>query len=227
MPRTGLLIVLAIVIVGALAGLLYSLGYLGNSAPPSETTQTSLASSNEAAPTGNSDSKWIEYMTNVLAEGGLVATFGEANIQNWRIAEGHKLERFSLEGAKAAFGRLSSSVERQNTSETWPERGLSFAFPVEWSNNNKGASIEVGIVARRPSSNGSEILNIVFSTQQAGHSGWQMIGLSGNFELRTFQYVLPNIAEDYTNPPVVVIHADDTAQGKAVEILGVYVKRLK
>jgi hypothetical protein len=227
MPRNGSLIIIGAVVIVAALGLFIWTKFIDVEAPSGAGGTSSPGQTQPIATAQNNDAKWIKYMTNVLAEGGLVATFGEANIKNWRIADGHRLERFSLEGGNVAFGRLSSSVERLNTSPTWPERGLSYAFPVEWSNNNKGINIEVGIVARSPTNNASEVLNFVYSTQQAGHSGWQIVGLTGSFELHTFQYVVPNIEEAYVNPPVVVVHADDTAQGRAVEILGIYVKRVQ
>lgn len=173
----------------------------------------------------SADANWTQVMNDIVAAGGIAVVFTDKDVSGWALPQGHQLERFSLDAGQVVFARLASSVPRDNTLPTWPERGLSYAFPVELNTKTSGSRIEVGVIARSPSSNGSDSLYVAYSTQQAGHSGWQRIGLKSQFQLSSFVYNVPSAA--YTNAPVVVLHADDTAAGRTVEVLGVYIKPLK
>jgi len=165
-------------------------------------------------------------MNQIAASGGLAVTFGDSNIQGWLLPPGHKLERFAVDGGQAVFARLTSSVALNDNTPTWAERGLSYAFPVDLAAKTNGARIEIGVIAKSASTNGSEALNIVYATQQAGNSGWQQFSLTPQFQLFTFTYDVPSLSDGYSNPPMVVLHSDQTGSGRAVEILGLYAKPL-
>jgi len=165
-------------------------------------------------------------MNQIAASGGLVITFADSNIQGWLLPPGHKLERFAMDGGQAVFARLTSSAPLNDNTPTWAERGLSYALPIELAAKTNGARMEIGIVAKSPSSNGSDALSIVYATQQAGNSGWRQLPLTTQFQLLTFIYDVPSVAEGYSNPPMVVLHSDQTGAGRAVEIVGLYAKPL-
>lgn len=179
----------------------------------------------QASATGE-DAKWIEQMNQVAASGGVAVTFQDESVDGWRLPPGHKLERFSVAGSQTVFSRLTSSVVLSNDPPTWPDRGLSYQFPVQLNNQTNGGQLEVGVVVRSARQNGSDHVNIVYATQQAGHSGWQKLGLNSEFQLLTFNYDVPSLGSGYTNQSIVVLHSDDTGAGRAIEILGVYVKPL-
>jgi len=172
------------------------------------------------------ETQLMARINEAASQGGLVATFGEPYTKGWQLPKGHRLERFSLNDGEAVFSRLTSSVPRTNDLPTWPDRGLSFSFPIDFATRTKGQWLEIGIVARRSPQNSSETLNVVYSTQQAGNSGWQNLALGENFELKTFPYQVPDVPEGYSHQPIIVLHSDTEGRGRSVEILGVYVKFL-
>jgi hypothetical protein len=171
--------------------------------------------------------KWIQDMSQAAANGGFVLTFADTDIKNWTIAQGHKLERFSIDGGQAVLARLSSSAELSNDPPTWAERGLSFTFPAGFGARTNGAKLEVGVVARRAQTNGAENLHVVYATQQAGNSGWHKLPLQSEFQLLKFNYDVPALDTGYTIPPIIVLHADASGAGRAAEIVGLYVKPLQ
>lgn len=223
--RSGYLIVGALIFALAAAGVLVwadviDLSRLRDDRAPEQQRASAPPKAPESA-----DAKWTRVMNDIVAAGGVAVTFTDKDIPGWGLAQGHQLERFSIEGGQVVFARLSSSVTRNNTLPTWPERGLSYTFPVELSNRTNGARLEIGVIARRPRANGSDSLYVAYATQQAGHSGWQRIGLKSEFHLSSFVYNVPRVSE-YTNPPVIVLHADDSATGRSVELVGIYIKPL-
>jgi hypothetical protein len=165
-------------------------------------------------------------MTEVTALGGFAVTFAESDASRWQVAAGQKLERFSLGDGQYTFARLTNSGPLNNETPKWSDRGLSFTLPLEFSNRSKGRRVEVGVVARSAQANSAGAFSIVYATQQAGNSGWQVLELSPSFELKTFIYQVPSIDGDYQYPPVVVLHSDADGKGRSTELLGIYVKIL-
>lgn len=163
-------------------------------------------------------------MINARTEGGFAVTFGQGDAAKWRLAPGHRLERFSLDGGDTVFARLSSLVPLDKNSFEWPTQGLSVELPVELNSRANGKSIEVGVVARAPSGRANASLMAVYATRQAGNSGWQTLPVGGQFEMKTFRYKVPEIPSGYTNPPVLALNADPTGAGGGIELLGIYVK---
>jgi hypothetical protein len=68
--------------------------------------------------------------------------------------------------------------------------------------------------------------DFVFATRQAGNSGWRKITPTGTFALTTFTYDVPKVAAGYHEPPMIVIHADPSGQGKSIEVFGIYVRQI-
>lgn len=169
---------------------------------------------------------WTQLMNQITASGGTALTFDDSAIKGWTLPPGHRLERFSLDGGKAVFARLSSTTALNNDFPSWAERGLSFQFQVEMNNISSGKRIEVGVIARSAQSNGSHNLNVVYATQQAGNSGWQKLELSPQFQLLKFTYDVPAVPTGYQSAPIVVLHSDEAGSGRGVELLGIYVKPL-
>lgn len=219
MSRAGFLIVVALVLALIAAGVLVWTNQLSqdaNHAPrdaSSPPTLTPDASSGEA-----------EYMalTNDAAAGtGFVATFAE-NSARWQVSDGHRLERIWLKEPDIVMARLASSLERRDDMLL---QGLSVELPVEFAQQVNGKKIEVGILARMPQTNGAGEVSLVYATRQAGNSGWKQLKLSPQFALHSFVYEVPKVDEGYTVQPAVVIHADTSGKGRAVEILGIFVKQ--
>lgn len=173
-----------------------------------------------------SNQELMARMTEVSQSGGIAATFSAKDISKWQLPDGHKLERFSLTDAETGFARLTSTGPVDNNRPNWEERGLSLTLPVEFNNRTRGKRLEIGIVARSAQTRPSEALLAVYATRQAGNSGWQELVLQSGFQLTTFTYDVPAIAEEYTNAPILVLHSDRAGAGGSVEILGIYIKIL-
>jgi hypothetical protein len=223
MPRTGLLIGLAAILIAAAVGVLVWTNFLRGPVPAVSNQQTGQLTA-PAAP--KEQPNWMHIMNDVAANGGMALTFDDSSIKRWGIAPQHKLERFSIDGSGAVLARLTSSVPLVGETVPWNEKGLSFPLPLGMAVKTNGKKIEVGIIARQSPSNGSNHLNIVYATQQAGNSGWQKFKLTGEFALYKMQYDVPAVADGYSTTPIVVVHADDTGSGRAVEIIGLYIKVL-
>jgi hypothetical protein len=171
----------------------------------------------------SAEGKLVAQVVNAGGGGGFSITFAESDAKKWSVAAGHRLERFSLDSGDAAVARFVSSAPLDEASLEWPSQGLSVQLPVEFSNRSNGKPIEIGIVARA-SGRPKAPLTVVYATRQAGNSGWQQLEVGGQFELKTLSYKVPKIDGGYTNPPVLVINADPSGNGGAIELLGVYVK---
>jgi hypothetical protein len=175
----------------------------------------------------SAEGKLVARMIEAAKGGGYAVTFAHADAGKWQVAAGHRLEKFSVEGGDAAFARLSSSVALNRDTWEWSGQGLSTTFPVAFNNQTNGTKIEIAIVARAAAVNPSPALSVVYATQQAGNSGWQQIPLTAQLELKTFVFQVPEIAPGtYTAQPILVVHADETGEGRAAEILGVYIRQL-
>ncbi len=170
------------------------------------------------------DAQMVARMSEIAAGAGFVATFSQKDGNKWLLAQGHRLERFSLDGADVVFARLTSQSPLVRAPTQWESQGLSITLPVEFAQRSNGHRIQVGIVARSAPANGSSELNILYATQQAGNGGWNAIKVSQRFQLQTFDWFVPRVEEGYHSNPIVVVHADAAGEGRAVEILGIYVK---
>jgi hypothetical protein len=223
MPRTGLLVGLAVLLFAAAGAVFVWTNFFDGAKPPAESSQSvQVPAPNLAVNKPN----WMQIMNDVASSGGMALTFDDTSIRQWGIAPQHRLERFSLDGSGAVMARLTSSIPLVGDTVPWNEKGLSFQLPFGMATKTNGKKIEIGIIARQSKSNGSNHINVVYATQQAGNSGWQKFKLTGEFALQKLEYEVPLIAEGYAASPIVVMHADDTGSGRAVEILGLYIKIL-
>ncbi len=210
MARAGILVAGAVGLAVVAAGVLASTNFLGIDLPFFKPSEREL----------------VTRMTEVTALGGFAVTFAESDAPRWQLAPGQKLERFSLGDGQFTFARLTSSGALDNETPKWSERGLSFTLPLEFSNRSKGRRVEIGVVARSSQANSAGAFSIVYATQQAGNSGWQVVELSPIFELKTFVYTVPSIDGEFGNSPIVVVHSDADGKGHSTELLGIYVKIL-
>ena len=221
--RAGYLIVGALIFALAAAAVLIWTNQINlpgqPAAPPSA---TSVPSTTVAPP--SHEAQLVTAMNEAAAGGGYVATFMEGDVGKWQIADGHKLERFSLGSNGPVFARFTSSTTLDKTSVQWPALGLSMTLPPEFANAVAGKKVEVGIIARAAQSNGSNELSVVYATRQSGNSGWQSIALQPNFEAYKITYDVPNREGGYTNGPMIVFHSDASGGGRAVEMIGAYLK---
>lgn len=211
MTRTGL-IAAALVLAAAAIGFFFWADLLrlsGQSSPPSREGQL------------------VAKMTVAASGGGYAVTFSSGDAAKWQIADGHKLERFSVDGEDVSFARLSSNTPLDAATWEWATQGLSATFPVDFNNQTNGQRVEIGVIARAPSANATGAISVVYATQQAGNSGWRELALGGEFALSTFTFDVPKVEPgSYSKQPIVVINADPTGTGRSAEILGVYVKKL-
>jgi len=172
-----------------------------------------------------SNTQLLKQINEAAMTGGYSLTFSQADNSKWQLGEGHKLERFGLDGADAAFARLTSNVPLNATTWEWSTQGLSAELPVEFNNRTNGQKIEIGVVARASAANSSNAVTVVYATQQAGNSGWHDLRLSSDFSLQTFVFDVPKRDPgSYDKMPIIVLNSDRSGGGKAVEIMGVYVK---
>jgi CTP:molybdopterin cytidylyltransferase MocA len=212
MSRTGFLIISAVVLALAAAGVLY-----WTNAQQQSSVSTPL-------PTQSIESKLVAQMSDIAAGNGIAATFSDADAKKWQVGSGHRLERFTSDDGKNVVARLTSSAPIDYASFDWPTQGLSITLPVEFAALVNGKRIEVGFAARMPGANASEAVSVIYATQQAGNSTWQQVPLGPAFTLGRFTFDVPPVAEGYSKNPIIVFHSDSAGSGKAVELLGVYVK---
>jgi len=223
MGRTGGLLLGALIFALAAAGVLVWTGQVKLPSQGGSPTATIPATPAPPSP----EAQLVKMMNDVAAGGGFAATFQEKDLRKWQISEGHKLERFSLPSSDAAFARLTSSVVLDKASVNWPSQGLSTKLPVQFAQAANGKRIQVGVVARAAQTNGSPEVSILFATQQAGNTGWRTFQLDQQFKLYKFVYDILPVEAGYTATPIVVISSDTAGGGKAVELLGTYVKVVK
>lgn len=172
----------------------------------------------------SAEGKLVAQVISAGGGGGFSVTFSQADAKKWQVAQGHRLERFTLESGDAAVARIVSTIPLDMTSTEWPTQGLSVQLPAEFSNRSNGKPIEIGIVARVAAGRQKGPLTVVYATRQAGNSGWQQLEVGGQFELKTLSYKVPPLEGGYTNPPVLVINADPSGNGGGIELIGVYIK---
>lgn len=222
MSRTGLFVVLALLVAAGASAALFWTGVFGGpvNQPPVATPSADLGSSSR-------DTQLVNEMRNVAAGGGYAASFSEQDVSKWQIADGHKIERFSAGQAGAVFARLTASVALDKSSVQWPTLGLSATLPVEFATTTAGKKLEIGVIARSSPSNGSSVLSVNFATRQAGNSGWQDIPLKPDFDLFKFVYEVPVFEPGYTNGPMIVLHSDASGSQKSAELIGIYIKVLE
>ncbi len=172
----------------------------------------------------SAEGKLVAQVTSAGSGGGFSVTFSQADAKKWHVAQGHRLERFTLESGDAAVARVVSTIPLDMKSTEWPTQGISVQLPAEFSNRSNGKPIEIGIVARVAPGRQKGPLTVVYATRQAGNSGWQQLEVGGQFELKTLSYKVPPLEGGYTNPPVLVINADPSGNGGGIELIGVYIK---
>jgi hypothetical protein len=223
MPRAGYLILLALLLAAAAAGVLVWTKYIelpGSRAPtPSVPSDVSTQDSSEA--------KWGQVMSQQAAGGGFTATFSEQDLGKWIVTENQKMERFSMGSAESIFARFTSTSPLDSSSDHWLAQGISVVIPLHIAEQSNGRTIEIGMVSRSAQSNGSPSLGVVYATQQSGNSGWKQVPLTASFALHKFTYDVPKLEAGYTNKPVVVIHSDPEGANRSIEIIGLYVKVVK
>lgn len=215
MSRTGSLIVGAFLFAAAAAGVLVWTNFLDLSGAKPR----SSASQSDPLQTDSGEAEFMALINDAAARGGFAATFADS--ANWQVTEGHRLERFSLTKPNIVMARLSSAVPRRDDMLL---QGLSIELPIDFAQRVNGKQIEIGVVARVPQSNGATEISLVYATRQAGNSGWRPLSLGPQFALHSFKFDVPKVDLGYTAQPIVVMHADSAGQGRAVEMLGIYVK---
>ena len=172
-----------------------------------------------------SEEQLVADLKKAAAGGGYAVTFAHADASKWKVAEGHRLEKFTVDSGTTSFARLTSSVPLNAETWEWPTQGLSTVFPVGFNNKTNGSKLQIAVIARAPSTNPSKAISVVYATQQAGNSGWKDIPIGPNFEMATFTFDVPE-RDSYTAQPILVINADRSGRGASAEILGVYVKQI-
>ncbi len=214
MLRKELWIGLAAVVVAVIAGLLVWTSIFSQ---PNVSDAPSIATP-IASP---SNSLLVKPMIEAASSGGFAATFSGASAREWRLTNGHRVERLSLNGAEPVMARLTSNTPlvRKNVVD-----GLYIELTPEFANAANGKPIEVGLVVKASQTNPSSSVSVVYATQQAGNSGWHTFPVSGKFEVRAFTFDVPQRGEGYSSKPLISVRADETGSGAAVEILGVYAK---
>lgn len=223
MPKMGYFIAGAVLLAAAVAAAFFWTGLFSvpSDTAPVETSQPTPAASTAG---GSLEQKILAQMTDQAMQGGYAATFSGSSVKAWQIAEGHALERFSINDGEAVFARLTSSAPTSKEGWEWAQQGLSWLLPKQFNTRTNGQKVEVGIIARQSGSNPNDTLSVLYATGGYGNSGWKKIPLTADFELKTFVFDFKAVDATEFNHPILVITADTDGAGKAVEILGVYVK---
>ena len=214
MNRSGVLVVGAIAFALAAAGILMQTNFLD--------LRESFFPSRLPSPEAN----LVVRMNDVASAGGYAITFANRDAEQWQVAAGHRLEKFSIDGGAIVFARLTSMTPLVADSFEWPTQGLSVSLPPDFGNRSNGRSIEIGVVARAASGHPNATLSAVYATRQAGNSGWKKVPVGSQFELKTIKYDVPKLEGGYTNPPVFVLNADASGSGGSIELIGIYFKIL-
>ncbi len=208
MPRTGLLIGLAAVLIAAAAGVLVATNVIDVGLVFSRFNEKELGG----------------FMRDVGTSGGVTATFAQTDIPAWQLAEGNKLERFALSGSATVFARLTSGSSLDKASVDWHKAATTLNIPLEFAQRTNGRTLEIGVIVRAAVSNGSTSVSIAYATQEAGNSGWQNFNLSPDFQLIKFKYKVPLVKAGYKNPPLIAFHSDADGGSRSIEMLGAYAK---
>ncbi len=224
MPRAGYLILVALLLAATAAGVLVWTKYLeigkSQQLEPIQTSSTAPVNPDQNI----RETQLVAQMLEATSQGGHAATFAEKDEGKWKIADGHRLERFSLNASGPVFARLSSGLPRDKPFIAWSELGLSWEIPRRFAQASNGKPIEIGIVARQSKNAPAPSASVIFATRQSGNSEWRKLNLTEEFALTKFSYVVPPAPEGYTVGPMIVLNSDVSGNGAAVEILGAYVK---
>lgn len=172
------------------------------------------------------EDRLIDQMSDIASEGGFAASFSDQDAGRWRLADGHKFERLAISSSHAVIGRLASAVPVNISPPTWESQGLSIELPATFAQQSNGRRLEIGIIARSAKANPSAILNAVYATRQAGNSGWRKFELAGEFAVHRILFDVPEVPSGYAAQPIIVLQSDAEGNGRSVELLGVYVRRV-
>jgi hypothetical protein len=224
--RTGTLIIGALIFALAAAGVLVWTNVLKLPGQPEAPATVPSAPSPVASAPLPREAQLVTAMNEAAAGGGIAISFKGEDVGKWKLANGHRLERFSLDAAGPVFARLSSSMPLEWTSNQWPTQGLSVLLPRQFAEASNGRTVEIGVIARTAPVNGSPRITALYATQQAGNSQWQSIVLKPQFEMYKFTYTVPSLEGGYAAEPILVFHSDPSGAGHAVEMIGAYVKLL-
>jgi hypothetical protein len=216
MSTNRILIAVALVVTLVAAGTWIWMKFLNVSPPQQQATVL------PAAP-GDNAGEEIEFVNAIRqsGSGGFSATFSGTEAEKWLVAPGTTLERFSIGGAGAVFGRISSA---QPLLPDAPLSGAYVEIPQEFATAAAGQRIEVGIVARASQANPAAKFGLNLYTRKMGNTGWLGFKLAGEFQMKVFEYEYPVSPDGYEQGPVIAIYGDPEGGNKGVEILGVYVK---
>jgi hypothetical protein len=163
----------------------------------------------------------VAPMTEAASAGGFAASFAAQGGGSWELTPGHRLERLGLNGGGTVFARLSSGIALDKSQII---DGTYVELPAEFAQQSAGKRIEVGIVARAAQSNPSNEFSVLYSTRQAGNSGWRTFQAGSNFEIRSFTFDVPAAPNGYDAKPAIAVRGDSQGKGLGLEIIGVYAK---
>jgi hypothetical protein len=144
----------------------------------------------------------------------------------WIVPEGHDLTAVQT-ASGAVVGRLVSKRPLKGDDTNLGAQGAAVQIPLAAVQKFNGKRIEISVTAKSSASNPSSKLWVVFATQQNGNSGWKQMPLSGQLSTFTFDFSVPAVAEGYTNPSIIVLHADDSGAGQAVDVRSMEIKIVK
>jgi hypothetical protein len=227
MPRIGLLLAIAAALIAVAAGVLFFTNFF--EATPTRTTpdETATAVSNNSEHTPSPEESFTTQLKEVAAGNGFAVTFLDADLAKWQLAEGFKIERFSLGHNGPVFARLTSNTPLDEKSFHWPRLGLSALLPLQFGQDSNGQRIQVGVVARAANNDTTSAVSVAYATQQAGNTGWRKFNVKSEFQLFKFVWDVPVVETGYTASPILTLNSDPSGSGQSVEILGVYVKIVK
>lgn len=218
MSRSGLVVTAAAVVVAVVVGVY---AYLNFFQQGTGTQVSPIVSNVDPGVSAPSEEQLMAAISQGAVGGGFAATFSEVDVAQWRVSEGHRLERFQLGGGGTILARLSSSNPLQPPVQL---DGIFIEVPKEFADRANGKIVEVGVVARASKTNPASSFAVVYFTRKVGNSGWLKFPLSGEFELKKFEFEVPAAEDGYPFGPAIAMYGDPEGGNKGVELLGMYVK---
>jgi len=144
--------------------------------------------------------------------------FSPMNSAEWMVPEGHSLSVVRDPQGGVSLGRLTSARPLQPQELKLGSQGPSVFVPATIARQLNGKKVNIVVRARAAAANPSDRLRIVFATQKAGHTGWLSVPLTPQLESHSFSYTIPKVPDGYTDPFLVVIHAENNGSEQSADV---------
>ena len=151
-----------------------------------------------------------------VAYGGISTGFAVADINRWSVPAGFELlplsDRPGQASLTAASGQNGLSGELD-----WEEQGVVWPLAQEYAHVFNGQRLRIRIEARAAMLGPAPVeLAVLFTSRQAGDSGWQVLELSEQFQTYSFEFRTPELMQVEEVSPFLVLRPAGTGPENAV-----------